>query len=443
MESQDFRVSIDLDEKKLGISLRKLIDNSFSLSLQKQAKISRKTSSRSSSQKGSPKSKSTTREQKLLKFQEKVEKFRLTQTKKLIKQGFSFEQARKKAYTQSLMSAKDLRSEEWQSLKKDNKLQKTQSKLDKRNQSAFMKTLQDISRNTKFSRLTFASVVGSAINKTVSGIWGFLKASVKRNASLKQTQVMTTSMYGGKASYDQLKKRTFSDLPYVADDKKDEILKQASVLKGALSDIGEYTPANFEKYIKGVAKLVSVGYDTSQAVSVYESAIREGDFSGFKDITQSFVSDKNTSPLNEEDVRRLALTGVSSEERLTNVDRIDKFLDPLVNDMRDSIANSPEVQMTKTLKQLTDMEDRLVSQALEKAKTLMDEIQNILNEMNKGRSLWSILSEKLTTALTTAFMDAWNSVKGSISNFFSNIKLSDLFSRQNKTNQPKDSSDRV
>ncbi|WP_210376788.1 DUF759 family protein, partial [Borreliella valaisiana] len=52
---------------------------------------------------------------------ERIEKYRLTETKKLIKQGMSFEKARKEAFKRSLMADRDKRQLEYKKLAKESK----------------------------------------------------------------------------------------------------------------------------------------------------------------------------------------------------------------------------------------------------------------------------------------------------------------------------------
>nr|WP_051480114.1 DUF759 family protein [Borrelia coriaceae] len=47
------------------------------------------------------------------KLRDKVEKFRLSETKKLIKQGYTFQKAQREAFKRSTMSSEDLRTLEY------------------------------------------------------------------------------------------------------------------------------------------------------------------------------------------------------------------------------------------------------------------------------------------------------------------------------------------
>ncbi|WP_210378226.1 DUF759 family protein, partial [Borreliella garinii] len=69
----------------------------------------------------SDKKKELSRQSKFESLRERVEKYRLTQTKKLIKQGMGFEKARKEAFRRSLMSDKDKRRLEYKELAKESK----------------------------------------------------------------------------------------------------------------------------------------------------------------------------------------------------------------------------------------------------------------------------------------------------------------------------------
>ncbi len=69
----------------------------------------------------SDKKKELSRQSKFESLRERVEKYRLTQTKKLIKQGMGFEKAKKEAFRRSLMSDKDKRRLEYKELAKESK----------------------------------------------------------------------------------------------------------------------------------------------------------------------------------------------------------------------------------------------------------------------------------------------------------------------------------
>lgn len=69
----------------------------------------------------SDKKKELSRQSKFESLRERVEKYRLTQTKKLIKQGMGFEKARKEAFKRSLISDKDKKRLEYKELAKESK----------------------------------------------------------------------------------------------------------------------------------------------------------------------------------------------------------------------------------------------------------------------------------------------------------------------------------
>ncbi len=111
----------------------------------------------------SDKKKELNKQSKFESLRERVEKYRLTQTKKLMKQGMGFEKARKEAFKRSLMSDRDKRRLEYKELAKESK---ARNKMIAASQGKGL-----VAKIAIGSAL--GTVIGNAMSKVGGGLVGF------------------------------------------------------------------------------------------------------------------------------------------------------------------------------------------------------------------------------------------------------------------------------
>ncbi|WP_210376285.1 DUF759 family protein, partial [Borreliella burgdorferi] len=154
----------------------------------------------------SDKKKELSKQSKFESLRERVEKYRLTQTKKLMKQGMGFEKARKEAFKRSLMSDRDKRRLEYKELAKESK---AKSKMLAASQGKGL-----VAKIAIGSAL--GNVIGNAMSKVGGGLigflYGFMKKSVEDNSKKEKLQQLNNVVYGTK--------------------ERDNILKEIGKMKG-------------------------------------------------------------------------------------------------------------------------------------------------------------------------------------------------------------------
>ncbi|MBB6213868.1 DUF759 family protein (plasmid) [Borreliella californiensis] len=137
----------------------------------------------------SDKKKELSRQSKFESLRERVEKYRLTQTKKLMKQGRGFEKARKEAFRRSLMSDRDKRHLEYKELAKESK---AKSKMIAASQGKGL-----VAKIAIGSAL--GNVIGNAVSRVGGGIFGFafgwIKKSVEAISKKEKAQKLNTAFY--------------------------------------------------------------------------------------------------------------------------------------------------------------------------------------------------------------------------------------------------------
>lgn len=236
----------------------------------------------------SDKKRELSRESKFESLRERVEKYRLTQTKKLIKQGMGFEKARKEAFKRSLMSDKDKRRLEYKELAKESK---TNNKMIAAPQGKGLvaKIAMDI---------TLGNVISNAISKVEGGLLGFTKKSVEETSKTNRAKLLNSAFFT-KEERDKImetkgKRGILSGTRgFERDLEKEEFLHQASVFKGTLRDLDKLSTDNLKKAIEFSAMLKSSGAMSSEdAVKAVNSLLSgEGD-ALFDLLKRSGVDDK-------------------------------------------------------------------------------------------------------------------------------------------------------
>ncbi|MBB6043601.1 DUF759 family protein (plasmid) [Borreliella yangtzensis] len=179
----------------------------------------------------SDKKKELSKQSKFESLRERVEKYRLTQTKKLMKQGMGFEKARKEAFKRSLMSDRDKRRLEYKELAKESK---AKSKLLAASQGKGL-----VAKIAIGSAL--GNVIGNAMSKIGGGLIGFLygfaKKSVEDKAKQDDLKQLNNVIYTEKERtkiWNELEKMK----GFERNLEKEDLLRTASVLRGHLRELG-------------------------------------------------------------------------------------------------------------------------------------------------------------------------------------------------------------
>ncbi|WP_215535893.1 DUF759 family protein [Borreliella bavariensis] len=265
----------------------------------------------------SDKKKELSKQTKFESLRERVEKYRLTQTKKLIKQGMGFEKARKEAFKRSLMSDRDKRRLEYKELAKESK--------------ARNKMLAASQGKGLVAKIAIGSALGNiisnAMGKAAGGILGFAKKAVEEKSKTNRTKLLNSAFFtpdervaimGGKDKEGNITKGIFSGMKgFERDLEKEEFLNQASVFKGTLRDLGMLNLDNLKKAVEFSAALKSSGAMSGEdAVKAVNSLLSgEGD-ELFDLLKKSGVGDKYI-----EDAKKAWQSGaeVDLESRITKL----------------------------------------------------------------------------------------------------------------------------
>ncbi|WP_029361927.1 DUF759 family protein [Borreliella garinii] len=252
----------------------------------------------------SDKKKELSRQSKFESLRERVEKYRLTQTKKLIKQGMGFEKARKEAFRRSLMSDKDKRRLEYKELAKESK---AKSKMLAASQGKGL-----VAKIAIGSAL--GNIIGNAMSKAAGGLLGFAKKAVEEKSKTNRAKLLNSAFFE-KDERNTIMGTLKGIKGFERDLEKEEFLNQASVFKGTLRDLGMLNLDNLKKAVEFSAALKSSGAMSGEdAVKAVNSLLSgEGD-ELFDLLKKSGVGDKYI-----EDAKKAWQSGaeVDLESRIT------------------------------------------------------------------------------------------------------------------------------
>ncbi len=262
----------------------------------------------------SDKKKELSRQSKFESLRERVEKYRLTQTKKLIKQGMGFEKARKEAFRRSLMSDRDKRRLEYKELAKESK--------------AKSKMLAASQGKGLVAKIAIGSALGNIISNAMSkvggGLLGFAKKAVEEDTKTKRTKLLNSAFFTDNernmimGNKDKNTKGILDGMKgFERDLEKEEFLNQASVFKGTLRDLDMLNETNLKNAVEFAAMLKSSGAMSSEDAVKAVNSVLGGDGSELFDLLKkSGVGDKYI-----EDAKRAWQGGaqVDLESRITKM----------------------------------------------------------------------------------------------------------------------------
>ncbi|WP_418909554.1 DUF759 family protein (plasmid) [Borreliella sinica] len=224
----------------------------------------------------SDKKKELSKQTKFESLRERVEKYRLTQTKKLMKQGMGFEKARKEAFKRSLMSDRDKRRLEYKELAKESK---AKSKMLAASQGKGL-----VAKIAIGSAL--GNIISNAMGKAAGGILGFAKKSVEEKSKTNRTKLLNS------AFFEEDERNTIMGTlkgmkGFERDLEKEEFLNQASIFKGTLRDLGKLNLHNLKKAAEFSAALKSSGAMSSEDAVKAVNSLLSGDGSELFDLMKN------------------------------------------------------------------------------------------------------------------------------------------------------------
>ncbi|UPA16793.1 DUF759 family protein (plasmid) [Borrelia coriaceae] len=186
------------------------------------------------------------------KLRDKVEKFRLSETKKLIKQGYTFQKAQREAFKRSTMSSEDLRTLEYKKLKEESK---RKGKLTQQNKVGI--GIPSIAIGT-----AIGNIVSHAIKKVSSNTLGFAKEAIKEQAIAKRFNLINSRIFEKNEKASLMSNlhgmKTFEQTKSI-----EEFLSKAGVIKGTLANLGLDNENNVLKSVELAAKLKASGIASS------------------------------------------------------------------------------------------------------------------------------------------------------------------------------------
>lgn len=186
------------------------------------------------------------------KLRDKVEKFRLSETKKLIKQGYTFQKAQREAFKRSTMSSEDLRTLEYKKLKEESK---QKSKLTQQNKKGI--GIPSIAIGT-----AIGNIVSHAIKKGSSSTFGFVKDAIKEQAIAKRFTLINSRIFE-KNEKENLMSNLHGMKTFERTKNIEEFLSKAGVIKSTLANLGLDNNNNILKSVELAAKLKASGIASS------------------------------------------------------------------------------------------------------------------------------------------------------------------------------------
>ncbi|WP_420025129.1 DUF759 family protein (plasmid) [Borreliella yangtzensis] len=321
----------------------------------------------------SDKKKELSKQSKFESLRERVEKYRLTQTKKLMKQGMGFEKARKEAFKRSLMSDRDKRRLEYKELAKESK---AKSKLLAASQGKGL-----VAKIAIGSAL--GNIISNAMGKAAGGILGFAKKAVEETSKTNKKKLLNSAFFTNTERNAIMgingKGGILSGLKgFERDLEKEEFLNQASVFKGTLRDLGKFNLTNLKKAVEFAAVLKSSGAMSSEdAVKAVNSLL-------LRDGSELYDLLKNT--------------------------RIEEIADKYSEDAKTAWQSGAEVDLESRITKMIEMLDDYKSYGLTKKADTKEEIDS--NLASAEQTL-----QNLTTTVLNPLLKLINWVTEKIQNF--------------------------
>ncbi|WP_024654664.1 DUF759 family protein [Borrelia hispanica] len=332
------------------------------------------------------------KQSKYEKLRESVEKFRLQETKKLIKQGMKFEEARKYAFKKSLMSSKDLRKLEYESLSKQKNLLSKSSK-----------NILQIATGTAIGQLAAGGIKGA-----FSGTLGFAKQALEADAIKKRHQAFNLKVFD-EDEYNALNKK-ISDLQgFEREADKELFLRSAAVLKGDLNELGINTKENLNSAVMLAASLKSSGISDNDAISEVSTLLKGEGGSIFKAMSVFKEFGHKYSEQKQMEYERVTSLNNEFDSRINLIKEIHKDLLSTGLTKATSFKEDTSSKVTK----ITENLNTLTVNALKPLLGILTKLTNWLVEFSFQKSIIEPLKSvfnfsKLTSSIVQGFKDWWN-----------------------------------
>ncbi|MBB6032127.1 DUF759 family protein (plasmid) [Borreliella spielmanii] len=363
----------------------------------------------------SDKKKELSKQSKFESLRERVEKYRLTQTKKLIKQGMGFEKARKEAFKRSLMSDRDKRRLEYKELAKESK---AKSKMLAASQGKGL-----VAKIAIGSAL--GNVIGNAISKVGGGFFGFItgwiKKSVEEVSKARKAQHLNSAFYtekqralfmGKKDEDGNITGGIFNNRKgFERDIEKEEFLRQFSLIKGTLTSMKQLTDERLKLTGELMADFVSSGqYSMQEAAAAIDEYIRGYGGTLYKMMSASKVGSKYTIQ---------AQDNYERDVRSKDFNFRFKKLAEVAYDYKNFGLTKHADEKEKLDSNLTRLEQSLknvtatgMQPVLEGASKIIDWVENMIKTYNK---------EGITGIISLAIQSALGSISDAINGIINKI----------------------
>ncbi|MCD2401732.1 DUF759 family protein, partial [Borreliella bissettiae] len=311
------------------------------------------------------------------------EKYRLTQTKKLMKQGMGFEKARKEAFKRSLMSDRDKRCLEYKELAKGSK---AKSKMLAASQGKGL-----VAKIAIGSAL--GNVIGNAISKVGGGffgfITGFIKKSVEAVSKKEKAQKLNTAFYTTQQrkilmgdEEENIKGIFHGKKGFERDLEKEEFLRHFTLVKGTLTEMNKLTETNLENTGNFMAELVSSGQASMQeAAAAIDDYLRENGDMLYKIMVGKKVGWKYTQAA--KDNFQKAVIHKDFGFRLTELQKVAADFHSFKLAEFAGEKEKIDSNMIKLEQSLMDVTTTGMQPVLEGASRLIDWVQSLINTYNK------------------------------------------------------------
>ncbi|AOW96156.1 DUF759 family protein [Borrelia miyamotoi] len=185
-------------------------------------------------------------------LRERIEKFRLSETKKLIKKGHTFHKARYEAFKRSLMSSKDLRALEYKHLQEDTK---QKNKLIKQ------------ARKSITVPIAIGSAIGNVASNAMSNFARYAINALKEKSNQARMSLISSKFFNSDEKTTILGKLK-GIKSFHSGIEREDFLNKAGVIKSTLKNMGIHNKDTLLKAVEFAAKIKGSGIlSTDQAIS--------------------------------------------------------------------------------------------------------------------------------------------------------------------------------
>ncbi|WP_417903109.1 DUF759 family protein (plasmid) [Borreliella andersonii] len=196
----------------------------------------------------SDKKKELSRQSKFESLRERVEKYRLAQTKKLMKQGMDFEKARKEAFKRSLMSDRDKRRLEYKEIAKESKAK-----------SKMLATSQGKGLVAKIAiGSALGNIISNAMSKASGSVFNFAKKAALEKSEQNKNMLITDKIFKKEEKKD-IKNMLKGIKTFESEKEQEDFLVKSGVLKSILKNLGFTEKEDIQKAVELAANLKASG----------------------------------------------------------------------------------------------------------------------------------------------------------------------------------------